>query len=65
MEHQFSVGQSVICINDTPRLFPTKIFVTDEMHGLTKGEIYTIKEIYFDDIVSCPCLVLKEIVSPF
>jgi hypothetical protein len=49
MECNFMVGQKVVCINDEENLFrvPGMNYLPG-LHGLTKGEIYTITSIYED-----------------
>lgn len=41
MTCNFKVGQKVVCINDDVDFYPMPTG-QPEMHGLTKGEIYTI-----------------------
>lgn len=61
MEHQFYVGQEVVCVNDGvihPGVFNLNL------HGLKKDEIYTIKEIYFNPVFGQTDIVLNEIIRP-
>lgn len=68
----FYVGQKVVCINDTVELAlglarSTVTFVGG-LDGLTKGQVYTIKEIIDDKTFSYKekvlILVLDEIIRP-
>ena len=56
MECKFVVGQKVVCINDDEKAFGKRV----SLDGLTKGEIYTITEIYSNQ-KGLIGLVLQEI----
>jgi len=57
MKCKFVVGQKVVCVNDDAKAFGRNV----KLDGLTKGEIYTITEIYTNN-KGLIGLVLKEIV---
>lgn len=56
MECKFWVGQKVVCVDDVP--MPG---FSPEMHGLTSGLIYTVREVTISTISGKPALRLREI----
>lgn len=55
----FKIGQSVICIDDTPRR-P----VPEDFHTPIKGHIYTVRDIY-EHPVGVTVITVEEIINKF
>ena len=55
----FHVGQLVVCVDDVP--IPG---YSPEMHGLTKGIIYTVRGFGIGRCFNDKCVYLKEIIRP-
>jgi hypothetical protein len=67
MECKFVIGQKVVCINDDIKAgrIPGKKYADSTLDGLTKGEIYTVRNIYTcETSKSGICIELEEIVRP-
>ena len=63
MECNFHIGQKVVCIDDTERVRNnTNTFTyVGSLDGLRRGCIYTIRDIYYDEIDNEICVRLEEI----
>lgn len=64
----FHVGQLVVCVDDRRSVErgikpPPGGFIGD-LDGLTRGRIYTVRRICFDDYFLLTIVVLDEIVRP-
>lgn len=66
MECKFVVGQKVVCINDDRNAFkiPGIKYLETGLHGLKKGEIYTIKSIFENPATKNINLELLELPRP-
>lgn len=62
----FVVGQKVVCIDNVPRAAPPWINYIGGMDGLTKGRIYTVREVGLISFIDgySPCIRVAEIVRP-
>jgi hypothetical protein len=63
MECKFTIGQKVVCVNDDVKAFMIsgRSYRGTTLDGLTKGHIYTIKEIYENPMGNI-CVSLEEII---
>jgi hypothetical protein len=63
-ECNFVVGQKVVCVDDDVNSMPPVngfYRVTNSMDGLTKNEIYTIRNVYVDPVSGRLLVHLEEI----
>lgn len=58
----FTPGQLVECINDEPDAFVWR--GNKDLHGLRRGNIYTVQEAYVSEWFKIRCITLAEIVRP-
>lgn len=60
----FRVGQKVVCINDADGESHWLVPTVGDMDGLTRGCVYTVREIYFDVVWAKTLVRLEEIRRP-
>lgn len=55
-------GTRIVCVNDTGSFNPPHLAGNNDLEGLTKGRVYTVKRIEFVQWAGQPAVVLREIV---
>lgn len=67
MECPFVVGQKVVCVNDEEvpvAAIPGAIFLFFGLNGLTRGCVYTVREVYQAEYSLVPLVKVREIYRP-